>query len=386
MKKFRLITIVALGSLMQYACSGSDVTEELPIEVIEPPVYKVDRVPCVDDLNTQSPYPIRYDYNAQEDIIPTSKVLDCSMIPIGSPKTAGYEIYRDPTMLYNNKPSYRFKMISDRERRVELQNLYVTQEDIDEAGLTSQQVSDYQRTHSLYKFGKGEVKKGETATYEYGLYLPEKLKDMTGIITQWHGMPDRTTIVTPANDTMFVPHDEFVKDYLSRMYFKSSIGYDSVSNQPNGYILDSGGNPPMALRVRNGYLYLIARIDRARVTNDRGPERVHIYPPSNWPESATSPLGTKSVYSVYAEKLEDLPIEEWIDMKFVVRWSDFAEDGSGILDKGNVKLYMNGELKADWTGFIGNNDKHGTYFKYGLYVPGPNGLEVRVGDFKQTRN
>ena len=353
-----------------------------PVQEEEKPILS-DRVPCVDEI-PETPYKIRYDYTAAVDIIPERNVIDCSMIPIGSPNVPGFEIWRDPNMLYNGKPSYHFKMKDQSERRVEFQNVYVTQSDIDEAGLTEQEVSDHQLTRSLYHFGKGEAKKGETWIYEYGLYLPETITSQLGIITQWHGMPDRTTIHTPTNDTIYYKHSDFISQILSKMYFNQSIGYDKQTEQPNGYILDYGGNPPVALRVRNGYLYLLARLDRARITNDRD-ERIHIYPPNNFPESATSPEGNKTVFGVWSKPLSEIPLNEWIDMKFEIRWSNFAEDGSGVLDEGNIKIFMNGELMADWTGYVGNNDEHGTFFKYGLYVPGENGLEIRVGDFRQHK-
>ncbi|WP_242203522.1 heparin lyase I family protein [Aestuariivivens insulae] len=388
MKKKLIFAVFTSITLTVFCCSkdsdsGPNATPD-PEPDPDPVPTSEYRIPCVDPLKSSSPYKITYDYWAQGDIIPTDKIIDCHMIPIGSPNAPGFEIWRDPQMLYNGKPSYRFKMIDQSKTRVELQTLFVTQQDLDEAGLTNQDIEDHVATKSLYHFGKGEAKKGETWRYEYGLYLPEGLKDMTGIITQWHGMPDRTTVVTPEKDTIYVPHKEFVDDYLSVMYFNGAIGYNKSDDTVNGYILDAGGNPPMALRVKNGYLYLICRLDRARVTNDRD-ERIHIYPPNNFPESATSQEGNKTVYGIWSQPLSELPIEQWIDMKIDVKWSKFAEDGSGVLDEGFVKLYMNDELKANWTGYIGNNDEHGTYFKYGLYVPGPNGLEVRVGDFRQTK-
>ena len=102
----------------------------------------VQRTPCVDPI-PRSPQQITSEFNAQEDIIPESEIIDCSMIPIGSPDVPGYEIWRDPKFLYKGKPSYYFKMESDKERRVELQSLYVTQADIDEADLTAQEIVDY---------------------------------------------------------------------------------------------------------------------------------------------------------------------------------------------------------------------------------------------------
>ncbi|WP_242203524.1 heparin lyase I family protein [Aestuariivivens insulae] len=388
MKKKLIFAVFAIIALTVFCCGQeSDITPNgtpNPDPDPDPMPISEYRTPCVDPITSSSPYKITYYCRAERDIAPSSKIIDCHMIPIGNPNVPGFEIWRDPQMLYNNKPSYRFKMMDQSKKRVELQALFVTQDDIDEAGLTEQEVQDHLATKTLYHFGKGEAKKGETWRYEYGLYLPEVLKDMTGIITQWHGIPDKTTVVTPENDTIYVPHKEFVDDYLSVMYFTDAIGYKKSDNIPNGYILDAGGNPPLSLQVKNGYLYLICRLDRARVHSSNS-ERVHIYPPNNFPESATSPEGNKTVYGIWSQPLSELPIEQWIDMKIDVKWSKFAEDGGGVLDEGFVKLYMNGELKADWTGYIGNNDEHGTYFKYGLYVPGPNGLEVRVGDFRQTK-
>ncbi|WP_258103488.1 polysaccharide lyase [Marinoscillum sp. MHG1-6] len=396
MKNHPAITLL-LVSVLMIVCSCQTSEGDLVVRQNENPSPEPDttpspdsapeyRTPCVDPLESELPYFIKHNTHPEKTIISVDRILDCSMVPIGAPYAydEGYQIVRDPEILYHGIPSYYFKMESDARTRVELQSLFVTQADLDEVGLTKQDIQDHIATKTLYHFGKGEAKKGETWSYEYGLYLTEELRTMSGIISQWHGMPDKTTLVTPANDTIYVPHKEFVDDYLSVMYFNEAIGYNKSDDTVNGYIVDAGGNPPMGLKVKNGYLHLVCMIDRARVHSSTK-ERIHIYPPNNFPESATSPEGNKTVYGLWAQKLSELPVEQWIDMKFVVRWSNFAADGSGVLDEGIVKFYMNGELKVDWTGYIGNNDEHGTYFKYGLYVPESNGLEVRVGDFRQTK-
>ena len=100
------------------------------------------RTACVEAI-PGSRKKIAYSFHAQADIVPESQILDCSMIPIGATDVSGYGIWRDPDKLYKGMPSYHFKMKDDKERRVELQALYVTQSDIVEAGLTQQEIQDH---------------------------------------------------------------------------------------------------------------------------------------------------------------------------------------------------------------------------------------------------
>lgn len=66
-------------------------------------------------------------------------------------------------------------------------------------------------------------------------------------------------------------------------------------------------------------------------------------------------------------------------------WPEVKEGGLGLEENGEIKFYLDGELMADWSGSLGNNDKHGSYFKYGIYVPGESGVEVWEAGFKQRR-
>ncbi len=339
------------------------------------------RTACVEAI-PGSRKKIAYSFHAQADIVPESQILDCSMIPIGATNISGYGIWRDPDKLYKGMPSYHFKMKDDKERRVDLQALYVTQSDIVEAGLTQQEIQDHQSVLSLYHFGKGEAKKGERWVYEYGLYLPSSIdSNSSGIITQWHGMPDRTTMKKPDGTVVKYALNDFKTQIMSTMYFKRAIAYNKSSDKENGYIRDYGGNPPVALKVGDGYLYLVCRVDYSRVTIPG--ERIHMRPPLA--SSKTSPEGNKKIFGVWEKRLSQLPKNQWMDMKFEIYWSKWKNDGSGIIDDGNIKFYVDGKLLADWSGPLGNNDEHGSYFKYGIYVPGSDGIEVWAAGFNQYR-
>ncbi|MCG8554626.1 MAG: polysaccharide lyase [Proteobacteria bacterium] len=334
--------------------------------------------PCVD------PAPARLTEitarsNVQTGIHTPSELIDCNMVPVGSSGT-GYQIWRDPKNLYNGNPSYRFLMVDDSKTRVEFSALYVTAVDI--AGLTQQQIDANVAAKSLYHYGRGMATTGEAWVYEYGLWLPGTLDASSkGIISQWHGVPDRTTVVDPQGKLHRYTLERFTTEVLSRMYFMGTDGYDLTTDQPNGYRVDQGGYPPMSLKVGEGYLYLLARADYNRVTDKT--DRLGLSPPSSGPKR--SPLGTKTISLPYMQLLSDLPKGQWIDMKWTIVWSEWAPDGSGILNDGRIELSMDGRQVLDWTGPIGNNDEHGTYFKYGIYKAGASGMEVRLAGFSQHR-
>lgn len=335
------------------------------------------------DPFTSSRVRISHKINAPVDIVSEVEILDRSMVPIGATDARhGYGIWRDPEKLYRGIPSYHFWMKDNKHKRVELQALYVTQNDIDDAGLSAKEIQDHQLALSLYHFGKGEAPKGERWVYEYGLYLPSSIgPTSSGIIAQWHGMPDRTTLKHSDGKVTEYSLSEFVTQIMSSMYFKGAVAYSKTNSRPNGIIRDYGGNPPIALKVGDGCLYLVCRVDRSRVTVPN--EKIHMRPPLV--ESKKSPEGNKTIFGVWEEHLSNLPKNQWLNMKFEIYWPLLKEDNLGPCENGNIKFYMNGKLQADWTGPLGNNDKHGTYFKYGIYVPGPEGLEIWQAGLHQYR-
>lgn len=320
---------------------------------------------------------IRTRKTIQSQLVDSVDIIDKNMVPVGA-KKPGYHIWQDTKNPYRGKASYRFYAQDDKQTRIEMTALFATAKDI--AEMTEQQVKAHKAAKSLYHFGKGMIKAGETWTYEYGLYLPSSLNAHSqGIISQWHGIPDRTTVMLPNGTLKTYSLEAFNSEILSQMYFVGPIGHNVTTKQANGYKVDQGGYPPMSLKVGNGSLYLLVRADYARVTDKT--DRVNLRPPKTGPK--TSPKGSKHVSIPFMKRLDKLPRDTWIDMKWEIRWPSWPAGGHTKPPKGTIKLSMDGIEVLSWVGPLGNNDAHPPYFKYGIYKAGPNGMDVSLAGFKQ---
>jgi len=361
-----------------YHISDNAVAKEASVVKHDGPQSTTTRVACV-DLVGQTNVEIDTREDVQQTVIPNSRIIDCNMVPVGA-KGKGNSIVRDITNLYNGTPSYRFRMDDGTENRVELSAAFVTQEDISAANLTESDVAENVAAKSLYHFGKGFAAQGKARTYEYGVFLPSSLNSSSkGIISQWHGVPDRTTVMDPSGTiTKYNLHD-FNTQVLSKMHFKQTTGYDIGSKKPNGYMVDQGGYPPVALKIGEGYLYLVARADHRRVTDKS--DRVNISPPRQ--KMKRSKAKSKEVSSPYMTPLSKLPLNTWTDVKLVITFSKWKLDGSGLETDGSIQMYLNGTQVVDWTGPLGNNDDYGPYFKYGIYKPGAKGIDVSLASFHE---
>ncbi|OLQ72887.1 hypothetical protein BIT28_06800 [Photobacterium proteolyticum] len=326
-------------------------------------------------------------FNVQTEVVHSEQIIEGNMVPVGS-LADGYHVFRDNYNTYNGHPSYLFRMKDDRKNRIEFSSLFTTDNDIKHLSLSER--NNHIKAKSLYHYGKGKVSKSrQTWIYTYGLWLPSSLNEESkGIISQWHGIPDRTTIRTPTGKIVEYTLNQFNSEVLSKMYFKSGVGYSIDKKDKNGFTVDQGGYPPLALKVGEGYLYVSVRSDHNRVTNKR--DRVNLRPPLTGPK--LSKLGTKTISNPYMKRLSELPREQWIDMRWEIIWPSMMESRQNeaiVMDRtannGSVKLWMNNIKVLDWKGNLGNNDKYGTYFKYGLYKPGASGIEIRLAGFKQQK-
>lgn len=332
-------------------------------------------------INPNTSDPIINRIKPQVEAVANTDIIEDVMVPIGTSRS-GYYIDRNSLNLFEDRLSYHFFMQDDVAKRVELSTGFVVEDDI--SGLTQNQINNATAAKALYYYGDRFAPRGSMTLYHYGLYLPSSLNtDSKGIISQWHGVADRTTVLDPQGNLIKYSIDEFNAQILSQMYFVHGFGYDIISRQLNGYKVDQGGYPPLALHVKNGYLYLVAKQDTSRVTDKT--DRVEILPHQTG--SKYSPKGTKVATMVWQEQLDNLPKDTWINIRFEIIWPEWAEYGSrsgGAVDSGHVAMYMNDIMKVTWEGPLGNNDEHGTYFKYGIYKPGSTGIEVWLSSFSQT--
>ena len=316
--------------------------------------------------------------NIQTEVVTPSQLIGGNMIPVGS-KGLGYEIRKDTQNQYKGNTTFHFLRKDDQKTRVEFSSAFITSFDIQE--LSKKQIDQHIAAKSLYHFSKGIVGKGQPWVYEYGLWLPKSINQKTqAIISQWHGVADRTTIQTPEGEIKTFSLETFNDKILTRMFFKKNLGFDKTTKKPNGTRVDQGGYPPVSLKLGDGFLYLLARADFSRVTDKS--DRVNLRP-SQVGKIKYSPLRTKVVTIPFAKKLDSLPREQWIDMKWVITWSEW--NPSGKRTNGSILLFMDGKKVIDWNGPLGNNDDHGTYFKYGLYKTGATGAEIKLSGFRQRR-
>ena len=319
---------------------------------------------------------LRERYNIQLDIVDEKVLLGGKMLPVGT-KKPGYHIWEDRENRYNNQPSYHFYMKDGNAERVELSSIYTTKDAVKH--LDRRELKEHANAKSIYHFGTGFVERGKPWVYEYGLWIPSSMDETTeGIISQWHGTADRTSILTPEGEVITYALRDFNRKVLSKMKFIENIGIDLKSGKPNGYYVDQGGYPPLSLKVGGGYLHLLARADFSRVTDKS--DRVNLKP-HEIGVVKYSPRKSKMVTIPFRKKLDQLAKDRWINVKWEIRWSEW--DGPRSLKDGTIKLHLDGEKMLDWVGPIGNNDKHGTYFKYGVYKAGESGIEVKLGGYRQ---
>ncbi|WP_175404526.1 heparin lyase I family protein [Endozoicomonas atrinae] len=190
---------------------------------------------------------VRERYNIQLDVVEEKELLAGKMLPVGANKP-GYHIWEDRENRYNNQPSYHFYMKDGKTKRVELSTIYTTAEDIEH--LNRRELKEHNAAKSIYHFGTGMVERGEEWIYEYGLWLPSSMDETTqGIISQWHGTADRTTILTPEGEVITYSLEDFNKKVLTKMEFKQNVGMDPKTGKPNGYFIDQGGYPPLSLKM-----------------------------------------------------------------------------------------------------------------------------------------
>jgi len=346
--------------------------------------------------------PIKERVNVQADSARLNQVIDGQWVAVGTNKS--HAIQYDNTILFDNKPSFRFELKQDdntlqgyskgeTKGRAELSFCYATSSDF--AGLPAVTYANAQKTKTVYHYGKGVCPQGSSRYYEFSVYIPSTLdKNVSTIFAQWHGMPDRTLVSTPEGEVKKLSVEEFIQIF-DNMILKKNVAHEKIEKQdkdgkisykagkPNGWLVEQGGYPPLAFGFSNGWFYIKANSDRKWLTDkdDRcnaNPEKAEIMKP------VTSKYKASTI--AYKMPFEDFPKDCWITFRTSIDWTQYGQATEIIVKPGRLDVSMsytkNGKTKTDHlvkneSILIGRNDEDGYYFKFGIYRVGNSDVPVR---------
>ncbi|MBU2705652.1 heparin lyase I family protein [Zooshikella marina] len=230
------------------------------------------------------------------------------------------------------------------------------------------------------------------------LHLPKTNKasilsdDMSVIIAQWHGIPDRLTYRHQTD----LPHQ--YQTLTTNPESDTALGetlthYKKLKQQ--GYLFDQGGFPPLALKIKDGQLALIANYFRYPVHDRRltrcpkialsgnqaaKPSQFYIcnyktkqlkkyeHLQEEYTSSSNAPWAS-GVSLVWKTPITDALFDQWHTLTLYIDWPEWKQENNNVLKKGRVLLFNSdtGEQLADFYGPLGNNDQWKPYFKFGIY-------------------
>ena len=349
-------------------------------------------------LFAQNRTPIKERVSVQSDSAKVSQIVDGEWVCVGLKKD--YAIQHDHDLKFEGKPSYRFELRKqdntlsgyaegETKGRAEMSYCYAVSSDFD--GAAPNVYSDASRMKTVYHHGKGSCPQGSHMKYRFSIYVPEDLSpDVSTIFAQWHGMPSRTLVSNPEGKVMLLTDKEFL-ELESRMIFKKNIAYDKIeskdskgktiykrSKEPNGWLVEQGGYPPMAFGFSKGYFYIKANSDAEWLSDktvrcNSSPEK----------HETMQPVKQKHKVSTIAYKMpfEDFPKGKWVTFDIKVKWSEYVPGENKEVSKGKLDVYMSYSGKKqhivdNQTVSIGQNDKDGYYFKFGIYRVGNSDVPV----------
>ena len=310
---------------------------------------------------------------AQTDLGTADNTVDNQWMIVGNRSPKG-KVSREQTA---KGPVYHFEATGDA-NRIEFTPCYGDEENL--KGVSQEERKMLQQVKSLYGYDN-EGENGDTVTYEWSARFPEKMtKDKGGIFAQWHGRPDRTLVKSPDGKLHYLTVQKFVS-LLDTMYFNKHTGMSKKTGKPNGWFVDnSAGGPVAAFQFRDDYMYLLIRSDASRISTNK----IKVRPKPG--QHLNKVIGTNGKIGtiVFEKPASEVPINEWIDFKVQIKYSKYSRTADEVLESGFVKVWMNGEQVGNYIGDVGKNDVHGTYFKFGIYKPSPNGFKVDCKNYKQT--
>ncbi|WP_163831680.1 heparin lyase I family protein [Spartinivicinus ruber] len=248
----------------------------------------------------------------------------------------------------------------------------------------------YQLRFRLPSAFRGEIKPLLSTTNQSSLLS----KDMSVIIAQWHGTPDRLTY-RHENDQPWQYQQLDIVDSSDDALNESLTQYHVLKQQ--SYLFDQGGFPPMALKIKDGYLALIANYFRYPVHDRRltrcpkisisgeKPAVIGKFYVCDYKEKQLKPFSVvnsinysdssynrdwaSGVSIIWKHPITLSLFDQWINLTVIVDWPNWKNNYFDTLKNGRVQLYNSetGQKLAYYNGPIGNNDQWVPYFKFGIY-------------------
>lgn len=354
---------------------------------------------------TKKLVPIIERVNIQQDSAKSEQIIDNRWVAVGIKNN--YAIQKDYTLTFNKKPSFRFELkekdntLSGYKKgtskgRAELSFCYATNSDFQ--GYSDEFYETAQKKKTVYHHGKGSCSQGASREYRFSIFIPSSLRnDVSTIFAQWHGMPDRTLVRTPEGEIKKLTDEEFLKLYNNSI-IKKNIAYHKVpkykngkmqkdvngniiykAGNPNGWLIEQGGYPPLAFGFSSGYFYIKANSDRKWLTDKT--DRCNANVERLGTMESISSMYKKSTI-VYKEPFVDFPKNKWVTFTIQIDWTTYGKEAQTILKPGKLDVKMSYEKNQKSISkhvvkneqlLIGRNDDDGYYFKFGIY---------RIGDSK----
>lgn len=372
---------------------------------------------CIQVMSQERLMPIMERVNVQADTARSSQVVDGEWVCVGVARD--YAISHDNSILYKGKPSYRFELKEDdntlagyskgsTKGRAEMSYCYAVASDYE--GVSSDDYQKQQILKTVYHEGKGICEQGSAYTYRFAVYVPSDLSsEVTTIFAQWHGMPSRTLVQTPDGEIKTLTVDEFVA-LSDTVMFKKNVGHVKVpvmdkkgnhkrnkygelqykAGDPNGWLVEQGGYPPLAFGFSDGQFYIKANSDRRWLTDkdDRcnaSPKRHEVLVP------VTSEYKASTI--AYKMPFEEFPKDCWVEFTVEIDWTVYGREKETILKPGRLDVVMqpekgrSGHIVDNARILIGRNDDYGYYFKFGIYRVGDSTVPVsyNLAGYSQTK-
>lgn len=353
--------------------------------------------------------PLTERVNVQDELAPAEAVIDGEWVAVGTNKP--HALQYDYSRLWQGQPSYRFNLEEkdntlegyaegETKGRSELCYCYATAADV--AGLSQEELELAVVTKMVYHYGKGACKQGSTKYYRFSVFVPDSLSsDVSTIFAQWHGMPDRTLVTTPEGITKKISRQEFAQ-LCETMLFKKDKGHEKIlvtdgkgnpkkdksghviykAGQPNGWLVEQGGYPPLAFGFSDGFFYIKANSDRKWMSDKT--DRCNINA-----AKARVMVSQQSTYksSTIAAKMPfaDFPKNQWVTFTIKVEWTAYGVEKETVEKDGRLDVKMDyfkdgkafcNHLVNNQSVLIGRNDDDGYYFKFGIYRVGNSSVPV----------